>query len=59
MDTLAAELFLKLWAQDVFALLVADGKITKKVLGNIRSWSHSGYFEKANTHVLVGQPAGT
>jgi hypothetical protein len=40
---LATEPFLKLWEQEVFALLLAEGKITEEVVANIRSWRHSGF----------------
>jgi hypothetical protein len=36
---LATEPFLKLWEQEVFALLLAEGKITEEVVVNMRSWS--------------------
>jgi hypothetical protein len=40
---LATEPFLKLWEQEVFALLLREGKITESVVANIRSWKHSGF----------------
>jgi hypothetical protein len=40
---LAVEPFLKLWEQEVFALLLAEGKITEDVVANMRSWKHSGF----------------
>ena len=40
---LATEPFLKLWEQEVFKLLLAEGKITEEVVANIRSWPHSGF----------------
>jgi hypothetical protein len=39
---LATEPFLMLWEQEVFALLLAEGKITEEVVAHIRSWRHSG-----------------
>ena len=30
------------WEQEVFKLLLADGKISEEVEKNIRSWQHSG-----------------
>ena len=36
---LATEPFLKLWEQEIFALLLAEGKITE----DVRSWIHSGF----------------
>ena len=43
---LATEPFLKLWEQEVFALLLPQGKITEEVVANIRSWKHSGFSVK-------------
>ncbi len=40
---LSIEPFLKLWEQEVFKLLLAEGKITKEIIANIRSWRHSGF----------------
>ena len=40
---LATEPFLKLWEEEVFALLLREGKITEEVVQNIRSWKHSGF----------------
>jgi len=40
---LAIEPFLKLWEQEVFALLLAEDKITEEVVANMRSWKHSGF----------------
>ena len=37
---LATEPFLKLWEQEVFALLLAEGKITEEVVTHMRSWKH-------------------
>ncbi|MBX3747073.1 MAG: transposase [Verrucomicrobiae bacterium] len=39
---LASEPFLKLWEQEVFELLLAEGNITEEVVANGRSWKHSG-----------------
>jgi hypothetical protein len=39
---LATEPFLKLWEQQVFALLLTEGKITEEVVQGMRSWKHSG-----------------
>ena len=44
---LASEPFLKLWEQEVFALLLAEGRITEDVVVNMRSWKHSGVCSKA------------
>jgi hypothetical protein len=33
------EPFLKLWEREVFALLLAEGKITEEVVQNIQSWN--------------------
>jgi hypothetical protein len=40
---LATEPFLKLWEQEVFKLLLIEGKITDEIVANIRSWQHSGF----------------
>ena len=40
---LASEPFLKLWEQEVFALLLAEGKISEDIVANMRSWKHSGF----------------
>jgi hypothetical protein len=37
---LATEPFLKLWEQEMFALLLREGKITEEVVQNIRRWKH-------------------
>jgi hypothetical protein len=36
---LATEPFLKLWEQEVFALLLAEGRVTEEVVQNMRSWT--------------------
>ena len=40
---LATEPFLKLWEQELIALLLADGKITEEMVVNMRFWKHSGF----------------
>jgi hypothetical protein len=40
---LATEPFLKLWEQEVLALLLAEDKISQEVVANMRSWKHSGF----------------
>lgn len=40
---LAIEPFIKLWEQEVFVLLLGEGKINDEVVANIRSWKHSGF----------------
>jgi hypothetical protein len=37
---LATEPFLELWEQQVFRLLLAEGKITEEIVANLRSWPH-------------------
>ena len=53
-DDLTAEPFLKLWEHKVFALLLAEGRITEKVVEQMRSWKHSGF----SVHKSVYLPAG-
>ncbi len=40
---LANEPFLKLWEQEVFKLLLLEGKITDEVVANIRNWRRPGF----------------
>ena len=51
---LATEPFLKLWEQEVFALLLAEGKITEEVVANIRSWRHSGLSVHSRSRKPLG-----
>ena len=37
-DDLTAEPFLKLWEHKIFALLLAEGRITEKVVEQMRTW---------------------
>jgi hypothetical protein len=46
--------FLKLWEQEVFALLLAEGKITDEVVQNIRSWRHSGFSVDQSVRLEAG-----
>jgi hypothetical protein len=55
---LAPEPFLKLWEQEVFNLLLAEGKITEAVVQNIRSWSHSGFSVDQSVRVEAGDTEG-
>jgi len=55
---LATEPFLKLWEQEVFALLLAEGKITEEVVANIRSWKHSGFSVDQSVRLEAGDRAG-
>jgi hypothetical protein len=51
---LATEPFLKLGDQELFALLLAEGKITEDVVQNIRSWQHSGFSVPLPSYPLSG-----
>ena len=55
---LATEPFLKLWEQEVFALLLAEGKITEEVVQNIRSWKHSGFSVDQSVRLEAGDQEG-
>jgi hypothetical protein len=55
---LAAEPFLKLWEQGVFALLLAEGKMTEELVANIRSWKHSGFSVDQSVRLEGGDQAG-
>ena len=55
---LASEPFLKLWEQEVFALLLAEGKITEEVVANMRSWKHSGFSVDQSVRLEAGDQEG-
>jgi hypothetical protein len=55
---LATEPFLMLWEQEVFALLLRDGKITEDVVANIRSWKHSGFSVDQSVRLEAGDAQG-
>jgi len=55
---LATEPFLKLWEQEVFALLLAEGRITKEVVANMRSWKHSGFSVDQSVGLVGGDQEG-
>ena len=55
---LATEPFLKLWEQEVFALLLAEGKITDEVVAHIRWWKHSGFSVDQSVRLEAGDTAG-
>ncbi|MSU63181.1 MAG: hypothetical protein EXS31_12435 [Pedosphaera sp.] len=55
---LATEPFLKLWEQEVFKLLLAEGKITEEVAANVRSWQHSGFNVDQSVRVEVKDTEG-
>ena len=54
----AAACVLKLWEQQFFALLQAEGKITEEVAANIRSWKHSGFSVDQSVCFEAGDSAG-
>ena len=51
---LATEPFLKLWEQEVFALLLTEGKITPEVVQGMRSWQHSGFSVDQSVRLEAG-----
>jgi hypothetical protein len=55
---LANEPFLKLWEQEVFELLLAEGKFTEEVVVNIRSWKHSGFSVDQSDWLASGEGKG-
>jgi Putative transposase len=55
---LATEPFLKLWEQEVFKLLLAEGKITEEIVANIRSWQHPGFSVDHSVRVEAGDSQG-
>ena len=55
---LATEPFLKLWEQEVFKLLLAEGKITEEIVANIRSWQHSGFSVDQSVRVEAKDTEG-
>jgi hypothetical protein len=55
---LATEPFLKLWEQEVVALLQAEDKITEEVVANIRSWRHSGFSVDQSVRLEARDAAG-
>jgi len=55
---LATEPFLKLWEQEVFALLLRESTITEEVIANIRSWKHSGFSVDQSVRLEVGDREG-
>jgi hypothetical protein len=55
---LATEPFLKLWEQEVFKLLLIEGKITDEIVANIRSWQHSGFSVDQSVRVEAKDTEG-
>jgi len=55
---LATEPLLKLWEQEVFGLLLAEGKITEEVVANMRSWRHSGCSVDESVRLEAGDQEG-
>jgi hypothetical protein len=55
---LATEPFRKLWEQEVFALLLAEGKISEEVVANIRCWKHSGFSVDQSVRLEAGDQQG-
>ena len=55
---LAIEPFIKLWEQEVFALLLGEGEINDEVVAYIRSWKHSGFSVDQSVRLEVGDREG-
>jgi hypothetical protein len=55
---LAIEPFLNLWEQEVFALLLAEGRITEEVVANMRSWKHSTFSVDQSVRLEGGDQQG-
>ncbi len=55
---LAIEPFLKRWDQEVFALLLAEGRITEEEEANMRSWKHSGFSVDQSVRLQPGDQEG-
>ena len=58
MPEIAVEPFLKLWERKIFALLLKEGKITRGVVENMRSWKHSGFSVNKNVLIKANDKAG-
>jgi hypothetical protein len=56
-NDLAAEPFLKLWEHKIFALLLAEGRITERVVEQMRSWRHSGFSAHKSVYLSAGDQA--
>ena len=56
-DDLTAEPFLKLLEHKIFALLLAEGRITEKVVEQMRSWKHSGFSVDKSVYLPAGDQA--
>jgi ribosomal protein S27E len=48
------EPFLRLWEDQVFRLLLDDGKIDSALVAQIRSWGHSGFGVDRSVHIDPG-----
>ena len=55
---LATEPFLKRWEQEVFNLLLSEGKITEEIVANIHSGQHSGFSLDQNVRVEAEDTKG-
>ena len=49
---------LRIWEQEVFALLLREGRITEEVAQNIRSWKHSGFSVDQSVRLEAGDAQG-
>jgi len=55
---LATKPFLKLWEQEVLALLLTEGKVTEEVVASMRSWKHSGFSLDQSVRLQAGDQQG-
>ena len=46
------------WQEAVFALYLAEDKITPEVVENMRSWPHSGFSVDQSVYLPAGDRAG-
>jgi len=47
-----------LWEQEVFRLLLAEGKLAEEIVANIRAWRHSEFSVNQSVRVEARDAAG-
>lgn len=57
MPHIPAEPFLRLWEEKLFALLLAEGRITPETVQQMRSWQHSGFSVDTSVRIAAGDTA--
>ncbi|MBT7841750.1 MAG: hypothetical protein HN742_07750, partial [Lentisphaerae bacterium] len=57
-DDLSTTPFLKIWEDNVFKLLLDEGRITQDVIDQMRSWRHSGFSVDKSVSLAAGDTAG-